>query len=139
MQEQRLSPKESFSWSLPVVVRPELNTGQTEPAERGSSDNGFVFVIQPKIIAPPRVAAGTIGPRAYWPPDDHVHFARSLCTLEKWYEQSRDLSGSRGNCAPHVRGFGCAAFGRCIGRSAEQRSKCSHGLRRVRPLLARTQ
>jgi hypothetical protein len=35
-----------------------LNTGQTEPAGRGSSENGFVFAAQPKIVVPPRGYSG---------------------------------------------------------------------------------
>jgi hypothetical protein len=78
---------------LPVVVRPELDKGQIEPAGKGSSDGGFVFVLQPKIAVLLRVrpvvwstalpcershhdindihrsTPGTIGPRACWLPD----------------------------------------------------------------------
>jgi hypothetical protein len=78
---------------LPVVVRPELDKGQVEAAGKGSSDSGFVFVLQRKIAVLLRVGllfgqtalprershheindihwstSGTIGRRAYWLPD----------------------------------------------------------------------
>ena len=40
---------------LPVVVRPELDKGQVEAAGKGSSDSGFVFVLQPRIAVLERV------------------------------------------------------------------------------------
>ena len=52
MREWRPSLKEFSSWCLPVVVRPVLDNEQIEPADKGSSENGFVFGQQPKIAAP---------------------------------------------------------------------------------------
>ena len=37
--------RESSSWCLPVVARSVLNTGQMEPTDKSSGDNGFVFCL----------------------------------------------------------------------------------------------